>query len=443
MNFSQINYRVTPGGNLQGRIRVPGDKSISHRAIMLGALADGTTEIKGFLAGEDCLATMHAFQAMGVQIQKTANDNVLVQGVGLHGLRKPLSALDLGNSGTAIRLLSGILAGQSFDSVLTGDASLRKRPMTRITEPLTLMGASIQLASGGVPPISIAGGHSLHGIHYQMPMASAQVKSCVLLAGLYAQGETAVTEPAATRDHTERMLEAFGVNIQQRNGTVIIKVPKQLNANKIYVPADISSAAFFMVGACIAPGSDIFLKHVGVNPNRMGVINILSLMGANFEICNERIFNNEPIADIHVRSSQLHGIEIPISQVPLAIDEFPALFIAAACAKGTTILKKAEELRVKESDRLQVMAEGLQKLGIQAEALPDGIRIEGGKIQGGTVNSAGDHRIAMSFAIAGLVAQAPIVIEDCANVATSFPNFVELAAHAGLKISLEEMNYAV
>jgi 3-phosphoshikimate 1-carboxyvinyltransferase len=429
-----INFKIQPGGNLHGRVHVPGDKSISHRAVMLGSLAAGDSQIKGFLEGEDCLATLHAFEQMGVKIDRLAPSELVIHGVGLDGLKKPEQALDLANSGTGMRLLAGILAGQTFDSVLTGDSSLQKRPMARIAEPLRKMGAKIELRQGEFPPIQVFGGQKLKGIRYQMPIPSAQVKSCLLLAGLYAKGKTVISEPAPTRDHTERMLEAFGCEVGRKNSTVVVKGGSQLSPAKIYVPGDISSAAFFIVGACIASGSDVLLKHVGVNPNRIGILNILSLMGADFDILNENLIGNEPVADIRVRSSKLVGIEIPIEQVPLAIDEFPALFIAAACAKGTTTLRKAEELRVKESDRIHIMAEGLKALGIFAESLPDGIRIKGGRIKGGTVKSAGDHRIAMAFAMAGLVAESEVIVEDCANVATSFPGFVELAKNSGLKI---------
>lgn len=432
--MSNLTFKIQPGGQLSGRIRVPGDKSISHRGIMLGAIANGTTTIKGFLTGDDCLATLNAFRNLGVKIELAQTGEVRVHGVGLYGLEPPTQALDLGNSGTSMRLLSGILAAQDFNSVLTGDASLCKRPMARIADPLVKMGAKITLQQGGVPPIEITAVEKLKAIQYRMPIASAQVKSCLLLAGLYAEGETSIIEPAPSRDHTERMLEAFGIAVQRQNSTVSIAGGVELAGTTVYVPADISSAAFFMVGACIAAGSEIVLQQVGMNRYRTGVINILSLMGADFEIMNEHYVNSEPVADIQIHGSKLRGIEIPFDQVPLAIDEFPAIFIAAACAKGVTTLRQAQELRVKESDRLQVMAEGLQTLGIQVEVLPDGIRIEGGKFKGGRVNAHGDHRIAMSFAMAGLVAQEEIIIEDCANVATSFPNFVTLAKDAGLEI---------
>lgn len=428
-------FHVKPGGSLQGRLRVPGDKSISHRALMLGALAEGTTHIGGFLPGEDCLATLNALRNLGVEIHGPEEDEVVVRGKGLHGLTAPKLPLDMGNSGTAMRLMAGILAGQSFNSELSGDESLCRRPMGRIVTPLRQMGAVINTMPGELPPLTIIGQHSLHGIQYQLPVASAQVKSCLLLAGLYASDETSVTEPVPTRDHTERMLETFGYKINRRGAKISIKSGGHLVGTQLVVPADISSAAFFMVGAAIAPGSDILLQQVGVNPYRIGIINILRLMGADLELSNEQMIGNEPVADIRIRASRLHGIDIPMDQVPLAIDEFPALFVAAACAKGVTTLHHASELRVKESDRIQVMAEALQTLGIMAEPLPDGIRIEGGQLQGGTIDSVGDHRIAMAMAIAGLRAEGDIFIHNCRQVATSFPNFVGIAGQMGLAIT--------
>lgn len=435
---SEINivFTAEPGGSLNGEVRVPGDKSMSHRSIMLGSLADGITQVKGFLEGEDCLATMRAFRAMGVEIEHTpGTGNVVIHGVGLHGLKKPDAPLDLGNSGTSMRLMSGLCAGQSFDVTLTGDGSLSTRPMRRVTDPLAEMGADIETTDKGTPPLRIATGKKLKGISYAMPVASAQVKSCLLLAGMYADGKTCVTEPAATRDHTERMLGGFGYPVLRKDNRFCIEGGGTLTATNIVVPADISSAAFFMVGASIAEGSDILLKDVGVNPTRDGVINILRLMGANIEVLNAREVCGEPVADIRVRSAKLKGIDIPEDQVPLAIDEFPALFVAAACAEGTTRLTGAEELRVKESDRIQVMADGLKILGISAEPTPDGIVIEGGSIGAGRVNGHGDHRISMSFAMAALRAKGQIVIDDCANVDTSFPGFVALAQQAGLSLT--------
>lgn len=432
---SSLRFIVEPGGALKGSIRVPGDKSISHRSIMLGALAEGITEVSGFLEGEDSLATLAAFRAMGVDISGPEQGRVTIQGVGLHGLTAPSEPLDLGNSGTSMRLLSGLLAGQAFDSQLVGDQSLMGRPMRRVTEPLTTMGARIETTVRGTAPLHIIGGKQLHAMNYELPVASAQVKSCVLLAGLYADGRSCVTEPAPTRDHTERMLAGMGYDVQREGATACLQGGGQLKATCIDVPADISSAAFFLVGASIAPDSDLLLEHVGINPTRTGVIDILRLMGADIEVINEREAGGEPVADLRVRSAELHGIDIPERLVPLAIDEFPALFIAAACAAGTTRLSGAKELRVKESDRIQVMADGLQALGVSARATPDGMIIEGGAIAGGTVNSHGDHRIAMSFAMAALRANAGIEIDDCANVNTSFPRFVERAAKTGLGIS--------
>lgn len=426
-------YIVQPGGSLTGELRVPGDKSISHRSIMLGSLAEGVTEVTGFLEGEDALATLAAFRAMGVQIEGPEAGRVTIHGVGMNGLQQPEKDLYVGNSGTSIRLLSGLLAGQSFNVTLTGDKSLSGRPMKRVTDPLTAMGATIE-SNDGKPPLTIKGGKTLKGIHYDLPMASAQVKSCVLLAGLYAEGKTSVTEPAPTRDHTERMLTGMGYQVEVDGDTVTIEGGGKLTATTIDVPADISSATFFMVGAAISPGSDITLTHVGINPTRIGVINILKLMGADISLSNEGITGGEPVADIRVRYAPLKGINIPEDQVPLAIDEFPALFVAAACAEGTTVLTGAEELRVKESDRIQAMADGLQILGIDARPTVDGIVITGGTIGSGDVESHDDHRIAMSFAISGLQAGGTIQINNCANVATSFPDFVGLANKAGLMI---------
>lgn len=431
-----IRFHVQPGGALKGAIRVAGDKSISHRSIMMGSLAEGTTHVSGFLEGEDALATLNAFKAMGVKIEGPDNGKVVVHGVGMHGLQQPQASLDVGNSGTSMRLMSGLLAGQAFSTTLIGDESLTKRPMKRVTDPLALMGAKIETTETGTSPLNISPVAALKGIDYDMPMASAQVKSCLLLAGLYAEGETWVTEPAPTRDHTERMLQGFGYEVIQDGPRRGVKGGGKLTACDIDVPADISSAAFFLVGASIAEGSDLTLQHVGMNPTRDGVINILRLMGADIEVSNERVIGGEPVADLRVRSAKLKGIQIPEDQVPLAIDEFPALFVAAACAEGETILTGAEELRVKESDRIQVMADGLIALGVDAKPTPDGIVIQGGSIGGGSVNSHGDHRIAMSFAMAALRASGDISIDDCANVNTSFPGFVELAASVGLQVSV-------
>lgn len=437
MHSNDLIFLANPGGKLSGRIRVPGDKSISHRSIMLGSLAEGTTEVEGFLEGEDALATLQAFRDMGVVIEGPHHGRVTVHGVGLHGLKAPAGPLYMGNSGTSMRLLSGLLAAQPFDTTLTGDASLSKRPMNRVAKPLREMGAVIETGPEGRPPLNIKGGQRLTGMSYEMPMASAQVKSCLLLAGLYAAGRTSVTEPAPTRDHTERMLRGFGYPVSVEGSTASVESGHKLSATRIEVPADISSAAFFLVAGSIAEDSELVLEHVGINPTRTGVIDILKLMGGDITLENQRIVGGEPVADIRVRSAKLKGIEIPENLVPLAIDEFPVLFVAASVAEGRTVLRGAEELRVKESDRIQVMADGLIALGVKAEPTPDGIIIDGGSIGGGEVWAHGDHRIAMSFSVASLRATAPIRIHDCANVATSFPNFLVLSAQVGIRVAEE------
>ena len=437
MTEKSIDYIVSPGGNACGDLRVPGDKSISHRSIMFGSLAEGMTEVTGFLEGEDSLATLQAFRDMGVHIEGPNEGRVVIHGVGLNGLKAPKKPLYLGNSGTSMRLLAGIMAAQTFDVELQGDRSLSGRPMGRVAKPLREMGAVIE-SDNETPPLRIKGGQTLSPISYQMPVASAQVKSCLLLAGLYTSGETSVTEPAPTRDHTERMLRGFGYELSSEGSRVSLSGGGQLQATRIDVPADISSAAFFMVAAAIVPDSDITLRHVGINPTRVGVINILRQMGTRIELFNEVEVGGEPVADIRVRYAPLVGIEIPEDQVPLAIDEFPVLFVAAACARGTTLLTGAEELRVKESDRIQSMADGLVTLGVDAQATADGIRIQGGEIGSGEVESFDDHRIAMAFAIAGLRATGPIRIKQANNVATSFPGFIALAREIGLDINSVE-----
>lgn len=438
------HYLLQPGGHAQARLRVPGDKSISHRAIMLGSLAEGITEIEGFLEGEDSLATLQAFRDLGVVIEGPEQGRVKIHGVGLAGLQAPAGALYLGNSGTSMRLLAGILAAQAFDSELTGDASLSKRPMERVATPLLAMGAQIHTSAAGCPPLRIQGGQALTGIDYALPVASAQVKSALLLAGLYAQGTTLVRETHTTRDHTERMLQSFGYQIEQGPGWVSLQGGGRLQGAKIAVPGDISSAAFLMVAAAITPGSEVWLEHVGVNPTRLGVVHILRQMGADIELQHERLVGAEPVADICVRYAPLQGIDIDPQWVSLAIDEFPALFIAACCAQGVTRIQGAQELRFKESDRIQAMVEGLRQLGIEVEALADGALIqgrghtEGCVFSGGKVHSRGDHRIAMSFSLAALRASAPISIEDCAPVATSFPHFPELIAKLGIQLSVKD-----
>jgi 3-phosphoshikimate 1-carboxyvinyltransferase len=438
MKSEVINYIAQTGAAVTGTFRVPGDKSISHRSIMLGSLANGTTEVTGFLEGEDSLATLQSFRDMGVVIEGPHRGRVTIHGVGLHGLKQPPNTLYVGNSGTSMRLLSGLMAGQVFDVEMTGDESLSKRPMNRVANPLREMGAEIETAAEGRPPMLIKGDKPLKGIVYTLPMASAQVKSCLLLAGLYADGKTTVTEPAPTRDHTERMLKGFGYKVEVNGDTVSVESGGELTATNIDVPADISSAAFFMVAASIAKNSDITLQHVGINPTRIGVINILRAMGANIEVLNDREVGGEPVADIRIQSAQLKGIDIPEDQVPLAIDEFPAIFIAAACAEGTTTLTGAEELRVKESDRIQAMVDGLVILGVDAKGTEDGAIIRGfgesGSFGGGEIVTHHDHRIAMSFTVASLRGSAPIKVLDCANVATSFPGFVELAQSCGINV---------
>ena len=429
-----MQFECLPGGSVTGSFRVPGDKSISHRSIILASIAQGTTHISGFLEGEDSLNTLAAFRAMGVPIERDGNQ-IIVQGVGLHGLQKPDRVLQMGNSGTGMRLMLGLLAGQSFDTTLAGDASLSKRPMNRVIKPLLEMNANIESQADGTAPLQIHAQPSLEAINYAMPIASAQVKSCIMLAALYAEGETTITELAPSRDHTERMLKGFGCELVNEDLRISLRGKQTLYATDIDVPADISSAAFFLVAASIAPDSEITLQHVGVNPTRTGVIQILRLMGADISLLNERDIGGEPVANIRVRSAPLNGIHIPESLVPLAIDEFPVLFVAAACAKGETILTGAEELRVKESDRIEAMATGLKTLGIEVEAMPDGIRIQGGSMKGAVVESYGDHRIAMAFSVASLAASEAISVRDCANVDTSFPGFVELARLAGIQVS--------
>ena len=448
-NHVTQKFTILPGAKtFQGKFTVPGDKSVSHRSIMFGAIAEGTTHVTGFLEGEDALATLQAFRDMGVSIEGPKNGEVTIHGVGMQGLKAPAGAIYMGNSGTSMRLLAGMLSAQQFDSVMTGDASLTKRPMERIAKPLREMGAQIQTTGErGTPPVSITGAQALKGIHYDLPMASAQVKSGILLAGLWAEGETSVTEPEPTRDHTERMLRAFGYEVKTEGNRISLQGGGKLVGTDIQVPSDISSAAFFMVGAAITENSDVTLEAVGINPTRTGVIEILKQMGADLSVENERIAGGEPIADIRIRGSRtLKGIHVPEDQVPLAIDEFPALFIAAACAEGQTVLTGAAELRVKESDRIQVMADGLKTMGIDCTPTDDGIIIQGkGKagdwsavFTGGEIESHHDHRIAMSFSIAGLRTSGEIKIIGTETVATSFPTFTELAGVAGLDIQVTE-----
>ncbi len=420
------------GQPLRGSVRVPGDKSVSHRAIMLAALAEGTTRISGFLEGEDTRATARVFEQLGVRILTPSASERIVYGVGLHGLRGSDAVLDCGNAGTGMRLLAGVLAGQAFDSVLVGDASLSKRPMRRVIDPLAKMGAVIGSDADGLPPLRIQGAAPLHGIDYTLPVASAQVKSALLLAGLYADGETIVREPHPTRDYTERMLAAFGWPIEFSPGYARLQGGHRLRAADVAVPADFSSAAFFLVAASIIPGSELRLEAVGMNPRRTGLLTALRRMGADIREENASEQGGEPVADLVVRHAPLHGVEVAGDLAPDMIDEFPALFVAAACAQGTTTIRDAAELRVKESDRIATMAQGLRALGIEVEEHPDGATIVPGPIGSGTVDSHGDHRIAMSFAVAAQRALGEVRILDVANVATSFPGFDTLAADAGI-----------
>jgi len=426
-------YVFAPTGTVGGSLAVPGDKSISHRALMLGGIARGTTRINGFLDSADCRATLEALRALGVRVERPGAGEILVSGAGPGGLRASALALDMGNAGTAMRLFMGLLAGQPFDATLVGDESLMRRPMERVAKPLRLMGARIDTEEGH-PPVRIHGSTALRAIDYLLPMASAQVKSAILLAGLHANGLTRVTEPAPTRDHTERMLQAFGVELERRGPTVSVRGGQTLRGTVVSVPGDISSAAFFIVAGCLAANAGLTIRGVGVNPTRTGLIDMLRLMGAAIDIKPLLGAGAEPMADITVRAAPLHGVVVPEHLVPLAIDELPVFFIAAACARGETLVTGAAELRVKESDRLAAMAAGLTAVGVQCELLPDGLRIQGGGLRGGRVHSHGDHRVAMAFAIASVRATAPIEVEDVANVGTSFPDFPAAARAIGLKL---------
>ena len=424
------------GQPLQGSLTIPGDKSVSHRSVMFAALADGTSRIEGFLEGEDTRATARIFSQLGVRIETPSASQRVVHGVGIDGLQAPSAPLDCGNAGTGMRLLAGLLAGQAFDCTLVGDESLSGRPMRRVTGPLAQMGAKIDTESDGTPPLHVHGGQSLQGIDFASPVASAQVKSAVLLAGLYAQGETSVLEPHPTRDYTERMLSAFGVDIEFSPGKARLRGGQRLRATDIVVPADFSSAAFFLVAASIIPGSELRLKQVGLNPRRTGLLHALRLMGADITEENPAEQGGEPVADLVVRYAPLKGARIPEALVPDMIDEFPALFVAAAAAEGQTVVTGAAELRVKESDRLAAMATGLRALGMQVDETEDGATLHGGITLGsGTIESHGDHRIAMAFAIAGQISGGEVRINDIANVATSFPDFDGLARSAGFNLS--------
>lgn len=433
--MNRLDWSSRPGQPLHGSLRVPGDKSVSHRALMLAAIAEGNSRIRGFLEGEDTRATAAVLAQLGVRIDTPSAGERIVHGVGLHGLRGAAQPLDCGNAGTGMRLLAGLLAGQAFDSTLIGDASLSKRPMRRVTEPLTSMGARIG-THDGLPPLQVHGGQPLHGIRYELPVASAQVKSALLLAGLYATGETEIIEPHPTRDYTERMLAAFGWPIAFTPGRAKLAGGHVLRATDVEVPADFSSAAFFLVAASIVPGSVLRLPAVGLNPRRTGLLQALRLMGADITVEQEREAGGEPVGDLVVRHARLHGVELPEALVPDMIDEFPALFIAASVASGCTVIRGAAELRVKESDRIATMTSGLRTLGAVIEETPDGAIIHGGPLGTGTVESHLDHRIAMSFAVAGLVASGPVRINDCSHVATSFPGFLELANGCGFALQV-------
>lgn len=430
-------WQAQPGTPLRGRIRVAGDKSISHRAMMLGALADGVSQVSGFLEGEDTLATAAAFRAMGVRIDEDGPGRKIVHGVGIDGLKAPDAPIDCGNAGTGMRLLAGLLAGQRFDSVLMGDESLSRRPMRRITAPLARMGARIDTREGDLPPLHLHGGQPLSGIDYDLPVASAQVKSAVLLAGLYAKGETTVREPHPTRDYTERMLAALGWPIEFSPGFARLSGGHRLRAADIVVPGDFSSAAFFLVAASVVPGSDLMLEGVGMNPRRTGLLHALRLMGADITEHNAREEGGEPVADLRVRHAPLHGIEVPEHLVPDMIDEFPVLFVAAAAASGVTVVRGAAELRVKESDRIAVMATGLRAMGVRVDETLDGASIHGGgELGAAQVQARHDHRIAMSFVVAAQLAGAPVRITGCETVATSFPGFLELASGCGMGLAV-------
>jgi len=431
-----MHFKVTPSKLRDARVTVPGDKSVSHRALMLGSIAEGRTEVSGFLDGDDCLATAAAMRSLGVKIEQPNPTELLIEGVGLHGLRPSAADIDLGNSGTAMRLMAGLLSGQSFGSVLTGDASLTGRPMGRIIKPLTQMGAAIESDCDGTPPLQISGGLQLRGIHYDLPMASAQVKSAVLLAGLYAEGTTSVTEPAVTRDHTERMLGAMGVEVISAGKRIALEGGQSLRGTQVKVPADLSSATFIILGTLLSQDAEIIIENVGVNPTRTGVIDILRAMGADISLENPQLLGKEPVADIRVRASQLQGGPVDPALVSLAIDEFPALFVAAASASGKTTFSGIGELRVKESDRIAAMADGMRRLGIQVDESADGAVVHGGRFTGGEVESFHDHRVAMSLAMAATIADDEVMIRDVDNVDTSFPGFCDRMAAIGGEIEI-------
>ena len=415
---------------LRGKVTVPGDKSVSHRCIMFGSIAKGTTEIHNFLKGADCLATIRCFRTMGIDIKET-DDVITVHGEGLHGLHAPSDILDVGNSGTTTRLLSGILAGQPFESKLSGDESLNSRPMKRIMEPLTRMGANISsILRNGCAPLYISPG-KLHGIHYDSPVASAQVKSCILLAGLYADGETSVTEPSLSRNHTELMLREFGADIRSSHAldttkaTAAISPCKELYGQKITVPGDISSAAYFIAAGLIVPDSEILIENVGINPTRAGILKVCEDMGGDIALLNERTEGGEKIADILVRTSRLHGTTIEGDIIPTLIDEIPVIAVMAAVAEGTTVIKDAAELKVKETDRIETVTDNLRAMGCDVTPTEDGMIINGGRLKGASIHTLLDHRIAMAFSIAALVAKGNTKILDSKCVEVSYPTFYD------------------
>jgi 3-phosphoshikimate 1-carboxyvinyltransferase len=415
---------------------VPGDKSVSHRALMLGAIAEAPVTVSGFLEGADCIASRRALEQMGVEIRDTDPGRLRILGKGPEGLASAQAPLDLGNSGTGIRLMTGLVAGLSIDTTLTGDASLRSRPMERVARPLRLMGADVS-TTGGCPPVVVKGGATLHGIEYDMPLASAQVKSAILLAGLFAEGETVVRQPGISRDHTERMLSAMGATISFDESVVRLRGPARLRGGDIQVPGDFSSAAFFMVAGLLAAPDGLVLEGVGVNPTRVGLLRMLEAMGGDIELMNLRQRSGEPVADIRVRQSDLRAIDVEPQWVALAIDEFPVFFVAAAVADGVTRVSGAAELRHKESDRIDAMAQALREVGVEVETRPDGMLVRGGILRGGRIDSRGDHRVAMAMSVAGMVSQEGVIIDDTDNVGTSFPGFVEAAASVGLVIDPE------
>ena len=430
-------FTVDPSALTSGKVTVPGDKSISHRALMLGAIAEGQTAIRGFLNGEDCLATLGALRAMGVTINQLTDTELIIEGCGSGGLKPPTEPLDMGNSGTAMRLFAGLLSGQWFSSKLVGDKSLSQRPMNRIIDPLTNMGAQID-ATDGRPPLEVHGGRPLSGISYRLPVASAQVKSAILLAGLFAEGETSIIEPQTTRDHTERMLRSMGAEVTSGETQIVMRGKQVLQGTEIEVPADLSSAAYIVLAALLSPKCEVVITNVGVNPTRTGAIDILRDMGADIRLDNVRLFGEEPVADIIVRSSKLTGIDVDPARVSLAIDEFPMLFVAAACARGKTTFSGIEELRVKESDRIGVMAEGLRQLGATVDETDDSAVVHGARLEGGRIMSQGDHRVAMAFAVAATVAEWTVRIDDTEAVATSFPGFVHCLSSLGISIATHQ-----